>query len=277
MMTGGLITSCFSLMYTGYMKISSTSNPKVVRLQKLLRKKREREQENVFVAEGVRLLEEALKWGCLPLEVYWGSTLSERGIELLRGFEQANIPTIELTKNLIARISGTEASQGIVGLFAIQPGIPKHPQFLLVVDGVQDPGNLGTLMRSAKAMGVDGIITTPGTVDFYSPKVVRSAMGVHFAMPILHLSWEEIQTQFPKGTMEFWNMVVVGGDSILEIKPTFPLAVVIGSEAHGVSSTAQAWSDMNITIPMQNKTESLNAGVAGSIALYEIMRSKMIK
>jgi TrmH family RNA methyltransferase len=129
-------------------------------------------------------------------------------------------------------------------------------------------------MRSAKAMGVDGIIVTPGTVDAYSPKVVRSAMGVHFALPVVNLTWSEINLLYPKLKSEitFITTVVEGGESILKLEMKFPLALVVGGEANGVCADALQRSDLNVAIPMRGNTESLNAGVAGSIALYEIMR-----
>lgn len=256
------------------MLITSISNPKVQRLQKLIRKKKIRITEGVYIAEGVRLLEEAVKWGQIPEEVYWGESISGRGKELVKSLAESTDLVFQLTDQLVAKISDTGNSQGIFGVFRINPTISSHCRFLLVADQIRDPGNLGTLMRSAKAMGVDGVITTPGTVDAYSPKVVRSAMGVHFALPVAALTWDEINRLFPKGEsgISFWVTVVSGGESILTLDSEFPVALVVGGEADGVSAEAIERSDIKVTIPMWGNTESLNAGVAGSIALYEIMR-----
>lgn len=263
-----------SLGYTKHMIISSSSNPKVHRLQKLLRKKKLRQSEGLFVAEGIRLVEEALKWGVEPVEFYWGESISERGFELVESLSPKTDQAYQLSDTLIAKVSDTTTSQGVIGVFAMDLNMPVVPQFMLIADLIRDPGNMGTLMRSAKAMGVDGIITTPGTVDAYSPKVVRSAMGVHFAVPVISMDWEEINSTYPKGDIHFWTTVVEGGESIIAQKPRFPIALVVGGEADGVSQHALERSDVNVTIPMVGKTESLNAGVAGSLALYEIMRKR---
>ena len=257
------------------MLITSATNPKVHRLQKLLRKKKDRQSEGLFVAEGIRLVEEALKWGVEPVELYWGESLSERGIELVESLSQKTEQAYQLSDTLMAKVAETTTTQGVIGVFAINSTLPVNPHFLLIADLIRDPGNMGTLMRSAKAMGVDGIITTPGTVDAYSPKVVRSAMGAHFALPVISMAWEEINSTLIKGEIQFWTTVVEGGESIILQEPKFPIVLVVGGEANGVSQQALERSDVNVTIPMMGNTESLNAGVAGSIALYEIMRKRL--
>ena len=257
------------------MLITSASNPKVQRLQKLLRKKKLRQSEGLFVAEGIRLMEEALKWGVKPVELYWGESLSERGLELVESLSPKTDQAYQLSDALIGKVTDTTSTQGVVGVFAMGFIMPVPPQFILIADQIRDPGNMGTLMRSAKAMGVEGIITTPGTVDAYSPKVVRSAMGVHFALPVISMDWEQINLMYPKGDVHFWTTVVEGGESILLQEPRFPIALVVGGEADGVSKLALERSDVNVTIPMVGKTESLNAGVAGSLALYEIMCKRL--
>lgn len=264
-------------MYTKHMIISSSSNPKVQRLQKLMQKKKARQTECVFVAEGVRLLEESIKWGKKPREFYWGGELSTRGEELAQMLIGRADASYELSDQLVRKISDTGNSQGVFGVFDITYDLPEKIRFILIADEIRDPGNMGTLMRSAKAMGVDGIITTSNTVDAYSPKVVRSAMGVHFALPVVDLSWEALNSRYPKKSngMTFWTTVVDGGISIHVAEPKYPLALVVGGEANGVSSDALLRSDLGVTIPMKGNTESLNAGVAGSIALYEIMRKQL--
>jgi TrmH family RNA methyltransferase len=257
------------------MLITSATNAKVQRLQKLFQKKKQREIEGVFVAEGVRLVEEAVKWGAKPLELYWSESISERGQLLVNALAPQTDNVVQLAEQLMQKVTETSTSQGVIGIFPITVTMPKDLNFLLIVDQIRDPGNLGTLMRTGKAMGVEGVITTPGTVDAYLPKVIRSAMGVHFALPVVSMSWEEINRNYPRPVMQFWTMVVEGGQSIIQQHPQFPLALVVGGEAEGVSKEALTRSDLNVTIPMLGKTESLNAGVAGSIALYEMMRKRL--
>jgi RNA methyltransferase, TrmH family len=182
----------------------------------------------------------------------------------------------QLPEWLFQKIGDTQTTQGVVAVFETVTRFPENPTFVLILDQLRDPGNAGTLLRSAQAMGVGAIIATPGTVELFSPKVVRAGMGVHFSLPLIEMDWSMIASTLKNnatGPFTIVCTVVEGGAPIWASKPAFPLALVIGSEAHGVSTAGLALADQLVTIPMPGEAESLNAAVAGSIAMYEIMRS----
>jgi TrmH family RNA methyltransferase len=265
-----------SILYTEIMEISSSSNPKVKWLRSIIEKKKLRQQEGVFVAEGVRLLEEAVRHDYRPKMVFCSTELSTRAYDLVRSLENMTTEVYTLPERLFQKIGDTQTTQGVVGVFDVDTRFPENPTFILILDELRDPGNAGTLLRSALAMGVDAIIATPGTVDLFSPKVVRAAMGAHFTLPLVEMDWVVIASTFKSNDIDpftFVCTVVEGGSPIWHSKPAFPLALVIGSEAHGVSEVGLSLADHLITIPMPGEAESLNAAIAGSIAMYEIMRS----
>jgi TrmH family RNA methyltransferase len=154
------------------------------------------------------------------------------------------------------------------------PELEPRPGLRLVLDGLQDPGNVGTLLRSAEAAGVGLVLATRGIADLYSPKVVRAAMGAHFSQPLRSdLSWDEIGAEL--GLCP----VVYAADATASM-PYYaadwrqPAALIVGSEAHGVSEEGGAWATHRIAIPMLGRAESLNAGVAGSVILFEALRQR---
>lgn len=265
-----------SILYTEIMEISSSSNPKVKWLRSIIDKKKIRQQEGVFVGEGVRLLEEAVRQHYSPKAVFYSDELTPRAYDLVHSLEKMTTDIYKLPEWLFQKIGETQSAQGVVGVFDIGTRFPENPTFVLVLDQLRDPGNAGTLLRSALAMGVDAIIATPGTVELFSPKVVRAGMGAHFSLPLVDMDWSMIASTLKQHDAESFTIVctvVEGGNPIWESKPAFPLALVIGSEAHGVSEAGLALADQLVTIPMPGEAESLNAAIAGSIAMYEIMRS----
>jgi TrmH family RNA methyltransferase len=144
--------------------------------------------------------------------------------------------------------------------------------FLLIADQIRDPGNLGTLLRTGLAGGVDGVLLSPGTVDAFSPKVLRAGMGAHFRLPILNCSWEEIKETTQDLTL--YAADVSGGATLWEVDLTKPAGLIIGSEAHGPGENAFELADIKIHIPMKQDAESLNASIAGAILIYEVFRQR---
>jgi TrmH family RNA methyltransferase len=144
----------------------------------------------------------------------------------------------------------------------------------VVIDALQDPGNIGTLLRSSEAAGVGLVLCSRGSADVYSPKVVRAAMGAHFTLPVrADLTWEEIGAELALCP------VVYAADAEASM-PYYaadwkqPAGLIIGSEAHGLSDEAVVWASHRIAIPMLGRTESLNAAVAGSVILFEALRQR---
>jgi TrmH family RNA methyltransferase len=145
----------------------------------------------------------------------------------------------------------------------------------LIADQIRDPGNLGTIMRTGLAAGADLILLTPGTVDLYSPKVIRSGMGAHFRLPAQAASWEEI-SQITEGLILFLADMNQG-TSLWETDLTAPLGIILGGEAHGPSLAARSLSNQAIHIPMNTLSESLNAAAASAILLFEVRRQRNLR
>lgn len=254
--------------------ITSTHNPKVQQVRALLARKQARDDAGSFVVEGVRLAEEALAAGWQPHVLLVSSELSERGRGIVAGFAAQGAEVEEVSQHVLEALSDTETSQGILAVIPQRAlAFPEKPDFLLVADRVRDPGNLGTLLRSAGAAGVQGVIVAPGTVDPFSPKVLRAGMGAHFRLPIRSLTWEQIRAA-AAGRFKLYLAEAGAGTACWQLDLRQPVALVVGGEAEGASPEARAAVDGLVTIPMPGQSESLNAAVAASILLFEIVRQR---
>lgn len=254
--------------------ITSASNSKVKLVRAIAGRARDRREQQAFLAEGVRLIEEALKSGWPFRFVLHTSELSARGVELLAQLQQRGIEIDEVSTRLLASISETENSQGILAVLADHiPERVRELNFVLIADSIREPGNLGTLLRSAEAAGADAVFLAPGTTDGFAPKVVRSAMGSHFRLPLYEVNWEEVRTQV---SAYRWNVYLadMDGRSCWETEFRRPLALIIGGEADGATAPARAIAAQTVSIPMQGRGESLNAAVAGAVLMFEIARQR---
>ena len=251
--------------------ITSPQNPKIKLVRALQSRAKTRRKEGAFVVEGVRLFEEVVKANWQIRFVFYDRSLSERGMELLDALEGVEIEEVDAA--LLNAVSDTETSQGILAVLDDVPlPIPDSPTFLLIPDQIRDPGNLGTLIRTAAAASVDAVITPPGTTDSFAPKVLRAGMGAHFRMPIVSMSWNEIKNQVQGLTVFLAEMQ---GDVVYtEASLKQACAVIVGGEARGASKSARDLTDAEIYIPMKDTTESLNAAVAGAILLFEVARQR---
>jgi TrmH family RNA methyltransferase len=254
--------------------ITSNQNPKLKLARALMGRAKERREAGAFVAEGVRLVEEAgnRNWGFQF--VLYDETLSERGKSNVESLRSRGVECDEISSSLMKSLSDTETSQGILAVlqFTNLP-IPKFPTFLLIPDQLRDPGNLGTLIRSADAAGADAVLIPPETTDPFAPKVVRAGMGAHFRLPILSMGWEEIKRVSESANQRVW-VADMEGESCWETDLRQPLALIVGGEAEGASAEARKLANGKIMIPMAGKTESLNAAVAGSVLMFEILRQR---
>ncbi len=254
--------------------ITSTSNPKIKLVRALQTQSRKRKQENSCVVEGVRLIEEAIaaSW---PLEfILYDQTLSDRGKLLLASLESsAQVEVLETSTRIIGTMSDTETPQGILAVLKTHAfPLPKSPTFIVLADQVRNPGNLGTILRTAEATGVESVILTPGTVDAFSPKVLRAGMGAHFHLPIQALAWHEIH-RYLKGTPVYLASSDAG-TPLWETNLTDTCVLLIGGEAFGASPLGEEFATHRVTIPMTGRTESLNAAVAAAILMAEVMRQR---
>lgn len=253
--------------------ITSPQNSRIKTIKHLQNRTKAREEENAFVIEGLRLIEEAQLYGWDPELVIYTSTLDERGKQLLANYREKAVPVLQVTEEVMGAASDTHTPQGLLAVLPLhkQPR-PDKLDFVIIADQIRDPGNLGTLMRTALAAGVDLVLMPPGTADPHSPKVVRSGMGAHFQLPVAKIPWEEIKEQLQGLTL--YAADAGGGTDYTEADLTLPLALIIGGEARGSEDETLKRADQILHIPLPGAVESLNAAVAGGILIFEVVRQR---
>ena len=255
--------------------ITSRKNPGIQQIRALLSKKSIRQASGQCVLEGVRLLEEALDAGWKPVFGFYADLQGDRNQALLQRLFTMQADMQEVPQDLLAYTADTENPQGIVAVFEIQKSqTQSQPTFVFVLDAIRDPGNMGTLLRTAAAAGVDFVLLTSDCVDPYSPKVLRAGMGAHFRLPIQQWQPEEIIKYCKQSKL---NIFIADSNAEracwgVDFRPA--LALVIGNEANGPSGTFFTPESQPITIPMPGGFESLNAAMAGGILLFEIVRQR---
>jgi RNA methyltransferase, TrmH family len=255
--------------------ITSAQNPKLKLARSLMGRPKERHEAHAFVVEGVRLVEEALasEW---PIRfVLYAPGLSERGHALVNKLKARNVDADEVDEGILQMISQTETPQGILAVLNYSLlSIPESLSFVLIPDSIRDPGNLGSLLRTAAAAGVQAVFLPPETTDAFAPKVVRAGMGAHFQLPIHSLTWEQIRAATKSLQVYLANMQ---GSPCWQTDFRLPLALIVGGEADGATEAARSLAHMVVSIPMPGKAESLNAGVAGAILLFEVVRQRQVR
>jgi len=259
--------------------ITSIKNPKIQLVRDLLASRKSREEQNSCVIEGVRLAEEAVKAGVVVQMVIYSESCSARGLELVATLNASSVSLIKVPDDLMAKISATETDQGL--LLVVEPiinALPAQLDFVLILDEIKDPGNMGTILRTAAAAGVQLVITTPGCVDVYSPKVLRAGMGAHFTLPILTQTWDEIVNFWhaQPGSPGLYLAESSQGKKIWDIDLTRSMGIIVGGEANGASEEAKKYATEFVTIPMPGKSESLNAAIAAGIFLFEVVRQRSV-
>lgn len=240
--------------------------------------RKDRRRERLFVVEGVRLIQEALRSDAqFAFAVYNPEQLvaTDRGRALLDQIAGQR-DAYEAPPDVIAAVSDTVTPQGIVAAVA-WPAIESSSTSVdLILDAVQDPGNVGTLLRSAEAIGASNVICIAGTADVYSPKVVRSAMGAHFRLPIVQdVTWDEAPSLLT-GSDHVYAAVATASMPYYAADWRQPSALIVGNEANGVSQQGLRIATKQISIPMAAEVESLNAAVAGSVILFEALRQRRL-
>lgn len=254
---------------------------------KILTNHRQRKKEGLFLLEGLRIIKEALKSNC-PLKMilfssYLGDNLKEEILPLLIE-KKARI--INLADDLFNQLALTDNPQGILAVASL-PVFNQENFYLrklnnyssvVVVDGIQDPGNLGGIIRSADALGAGGILHLKGSVDVYNPKTLRASMGSVFRLPI----WTEMEKEELFSFLEEQNMnLVMGvpreGIPVYEVDFKRKVALLVGNEANGPSAELLNFSSKTLAyIPMPGGTESLNVAIACSVLLYEMCRQRSV-
>lgn len=255
--------------------ISSISNPKIKWLRKLLADRTTRDEAGLFIAEGIRLVEDAVTIGWQPVSLFYAEDLGQRGSKIVEAVTSPE--KFVLSAELMQRVAGTDTSQGLIAVFT-RPvyAQQKNLDFVLIADNIRDPGNLGTLLRSAASAGVLLCLVSPQSVDVWSPKVIRAGMGAHFHLPVQQLSWDEIEQTCLRRDPPLTVMMAEAEAEIpyWDANLNAPVALLIGSEAEGPSSEGRRMASQSVSIPMPGNFESLNAAIAGSILLFEAVRQR---
>ncbi len=256
--------------------ISSAQNRKIKQVRLLTAKRKEREVQQLYIAEGIRLVEEALSRAEDCAYLLWCAPLSDRARKLVDAFMAAGADVEEIDPRLMDSIAGTDSPQGVLAVMRMKTlPFPQDAHLVIIADGIQDPGNLGTLFRTAAAANADAVLLMPGCADEFSPKVIRSGMGTHFRLPIIRMDWDQAEELLKKNE----NMRILaadsdGGVSCWETDMTGPTALIIGSEANGPCDRALELANARVLIPMPGQVESLNAGIAAGILIFEAVRQR---
>ncbi len=258
--------------------ITSSQNPKIQWVRSLQSRSRQRREAGAFVIEGVRLVEEALVAGYKAQLVLYSNDLSLKGQELVRAFETQGAPVEQVSSKVMRAASDTDTPQGIlVVLPMIAKPAPETLTFVLIPESVRDPGNLGTLLRTAEAAGVESVFLPEGTVDQYAPKVLRSAMGAHFRLPVVSASWEAIRPKISTASLKVFLASARSGERYTQADLSAPLALVVSGETEGPSANALDIADAHLHIPMPGGAESLNVAIAASILMFEVVRQRSLR
>lgn len=274
-------------------KITSRQNPLVKRFRRV----RAGGERRMILLEGVRLVEEAIRAGAHFESVAFTSEIeaTDRGIALLDALQQVRCRGAHVTSQIMNIFSDTEAHQGVAAIAArphyeTDDVFARVPQLLIIADRLQDPGNLGAIIRTAEAAGATGVVTTPDTVDPFNHKALRASMGAALRLPLAtHIIGSEIARlcrehkvrAIATRTRPARASGVIEDASraepirlYIEVDMTTPVAFILGREASGVSNEAMLEADGLIHIPMANEVESLNVAAAGAVLLYEAARQR---
>jgi TrmH family RNA methyltransferase len=255
--------------------ITSSANPTIKEARRLATRKGRYAAGQVFV-EGVRLATDIWRSGAVPEQVFYAPDLllSPEGKQLLAELKAAGCRCLACTAAVFASLSETTTPQGIGAIWPLpQLPWPAQPSLLLILDGVSDPGNAGTLVRSAEAAGCDGVLFAPGTVDPFNEKTLRAGMSAQFRLPTrVCTSWSDVEPLLPP-TLHCFVADAHAQRAYTAVDWRPPAALVVCNEAHGASSEASRRCTP-VTIPMLGAGESLNAAIAGAVILFEAARQR---
>ncbi len=260
------------------MVITSKDNETIKRIKKL-KDKKYRDQENCYIIEGVKLIKEAIQENAkIKLIVVCDDCKQENIIEEDIKYEIAKYECIYVTEKIFLGLTNVVNPQGMLAIVEKENKNNKinyDEDLFLILDDIQDPGNMGTILRTADSLNMKQIIISKGSSDIYNPKVVRSTMGAIFRVNIIE-SEDLVKTikEMKKHKIKIATTSLQTEKKIYDIKYN-KTAIVIGNEANGVSQEILELADEKIKIPMPGQTESLNASVATAIILYEAMRDKL--
>lgn len=241
--------------------MNTTFSTSHLRFLASLKQKKHRLQENRVVVEGKRILHQLADWGIYPLELY----LSQEEPELEAG------QIFRVSPQVMPRICESETPPSIAGLFKLPQPRKFAFRIAFYLDGISDPGNLGTIFRTASAFGVEGLILSSECCEVSSPKVIRSSLGAVYRVPFFYANPYEV-FNLPA---VLYCLDIDGQLKISEFQPDHPAIIALGSEAHGLSDSIKKLSKASIQIPMPGNMESLNAALSFGIAAYEMAKGQL--
>lgn len=260
------------------MELTGLQNP-MVKAAAELKQKKYRQQQGLFLAEGLRTVEEAVRYGAVQ-SIFYTAIEDDRTRAVLEEAAAKQIKLVCVSDKVLKKITDTETPQGIIAVCEMRSkrldDFLASGKMLLVLDRVTDPGNIGTMLRTADAAGVGGLLLLQGCADIYAPKTVRASMGSLFHLPVLSGLSEELLVQAArKAGYELLVTCLDGADNLYKADLQGRLAFVMGNEANGVSPALLAAADKRVFIPMQGRAESLNVAMAAGIVMFEALRQKL--
>ena len=263
------------------MQVITSKDNEFVKHVKKLKEKKYRDQSQEFIIEGIKLVKEAIEEKANIKQIIICDNCEDTGIipkDLM--YEIAKYNCIYVTENILKTMSDVNAPQGIMAIIGRnnkEKDIDYSQDIIVALDDIQDPGNLGTILRTVDSIGLNQILVSKGTADCYNPKVVRSTMGAIFRIKIIEC--EDLEQTLKETQKNNFKLVVSSlqtNNSLYDINFDKKV-IIIGNEANGVEPQIQEMADEKIKIPMLGKTESLNASVATGIMIYEYVRGKLKK
>ncbi len=261
------------------MNIISSKDNEIIKNIRKLKEKKYRDLENSYIIEGIKLVKEAIEEKANIKQIIMCEEFSDSEIDKDTMFEIARRNLVYVTKKIFNIITDVKTPQGIIAVVEKRKSeIVKYDEDIIIaLDDIQDPGNLGTILRTVDSANLKQIIVTKNTVDAYNPKVVRSTMGAIFRVNIIET--ENLKNELENAKTKNYKVMVTALNTKKSIYDTDynKKVIVIGNEANGVSKEIQEIADEKVIIPMLGKTESLNASVATSIMIYEYIRRKLGK
>lgn len=261
------------------MQIITSKDNEIIKNIRKLKDKKYREQENKYIIEGIKLIEEAVEEKAkIDTVIVCEDCIENETIEQNLMYEIAKYNCIYVSQKVFSAVTEVTNPQGILAVVNKENNeddIDYNQDVILVLDGIQDPGNLGTILRTVDSCGLNQIVISSKTADAYNPKVVRSTMGAIFRVKVI-ISQDLTKTlkEIKKHKFKVVATSLKTQGSIYDVDYS-KKAIVIGNEANGVSNEILELADIKAKIPMLGKTESLNASVATSVILYEYVRQKI--
>jgi TrmH family RNA methyltransferase len=255
------------------MRIESVHNPRVKRVLNLQQKSKLRRQEGVFVVEGRREVERALVSG-FDAEEIWSVLDNLEGLLL-----SDSVIKISCSQSVFDKITYRESSADILAVFKIKSqqlediALPQNP-LIVVLEAIEKPGNIGAVLRTCNALGADAVFLCDSLVDLYNPNVIRNSLGGFFGIPIISTTSEKAIAFFKERTIEIVTTHLEASVSYLENDFTKPTAIVLGTEASGLTDVWVKSTSQNVIIEMGGVVDSLNISVAGAIVLSEAIRQR---